>query len=289
MVGKFSPNAWIEQGRVTIRPLGLIMCRLPILFGLLMICACENVALLEYHSDIERTWREAVVALPPAGSEGPVMAKMNDQHIRDQILRYAPKIRLPVVLYMHGCTGIGNYSFFERLAKAGFVVIIPDSFARRFRPLQCDPETKKGGFNRFIYEFRQTEIAYAVDQMAKIDWIDLSNLFLVGTSEGGVATALYRGHEFRARVITQWTCNGAPIVHGIAAPLNVPILSIVKSGDPWYGADRTRGQLGHCGQFMDGRPYSSSIVIEGSVGHDVYDSLEVVEKIVHFLTEHKNG
>ena len=257
-------------------------------FGLL--AACESAPVFDNRSDIERTWDEAVVALPPAGPGGPILTKIGDRKYRKQITRCGDGVRLPVVLYMHGCTGIGNFLFFERLAKAGFAVIVPDSMARRFRPLQCDPKTQTGGFNLYVYDFRQTEIAYALHRMARLGWVDHNkNLFLVGTSEGGVATALYKGHEFRARVITQWTCNGAAKVEGIDAPPDVPVLAIVKAGDPWYGTDRTRGQRGHCGDFMDGRPGSRSIVIGGDAEHDVYDSEENLELIVRFLVGRRGG
>ena len=63
----------------------LVVRRLPALRQLIMlavICVlttCENVELLDDRSDIERTWGEAVVALPPAGPEGPIFAKMGDR------------------------------------------------------------------------------------------------------------------------------------------------------------------------------------------------------------------
>lgn len=256
---------------------------------LYLLAACESTDLFDDRSDIERTWGEAIVALPPVGPSGPVIARMDDRAMRKQLALYGHDVRLPVVLYMHGCTGIGNYAFFERMAKAGFVVIVPNSLARKFRPLQCDPETQTGGYNLYVYDFRQVEIAYALHRMAELDWVDRNNLFLAGTSEGGVATALYKGHEFRARVITQWTCNGAPKVEGIGGPVEIPVLAIVKAGDPWYGTQRTRGQQGHCGQFMDGRPHSRSIVIRGEAEHDVFDSPENVGLIIRFLTERKSG
>ena len=289
MVGKGGSDAWLRQSAMSVRKRVRATRHLIVLAAFCVLTACESVELFDDRSDIERTWGEAVVALPPAGPEGPVLAKMGDRQMRKQVARYGRDVRLPVILYMHGCTGIGNFKFFERLAKAGFGVIVPDSLARRFRPLQCDPKNKTGGFNRFVYDFRQTEIAYALDRIAALDWVDRGNLFLVGTSEGGVATALYRGKEFRARVITQWTCHGAAIVEGIAAPPHVPVLSIVKAGDPWYGTDRTYGQQGHCGKFMNGRPHSRSIVIGGEARHDVYDSTENVETIVRFLLERRNG
>ncbi len=250
---------------------------------------CQGAAPPGGRSDIERTWEGAVVALPSAGSAGPLLTGMDAPGMRARIARLGRGVRLPTVLYMHGCTGIGNFAFFERLAGAGFAVIVPDSMARRFRPLQCDPETRTGGFNRFVYDFRQAEISFALHRMSALDWVDRGNLFLVGASEGGVAAALYRGGEFRARVVTQWTCRGAAVVEGLAAPPHVPVLAVVKAGDPWYGAGRARGQRGHCGEFMDGRPRSRSIVLAGDARHDVYDSAETVETIVRFLVEQRNG
>ena len=43
-----------------------------VLAAVCVLTACENIELLDDRSDIERTWGEAVVALPPAGPEGPV-------------------------------------------------------------------------------------------------------------------------------------------------------------------------------------------------------------------------
>ena len=191
------------------------------------------------------------------------------------------------MVYLHGCTGLRNRDFLKRLASAGFAVIAPNSFARRHRPLQCDPDSRTGGYNLFVYDFRLAEISYALGRIGELGWVDANNLFLVGASEGGVAAALYRGDEFKARVIAQWTCNGAPIVRGIAAPASEPILAIVHIDDPWYAPERTQGQTGDCGQFMAGRPSSRSIVIRGQGGHDVFKEPTNVEAIVAFLGRHR--
>jgi dienelactone hydrolase len=245
---------------------------------------CET-PLLDQRSDIELTWDKALVYLPPVDQGGPLVALMESPRVAAHVARYAPGTRLPVVVYMHGCTGLGNFSFLRELARQGFAVVAPDSLARRFRPLQCDPRTRSGGYNVFVYDFRVTEVAYASHRLQSLPWVDRRNLFLVGTSEGAVATALYRGDEFSGRVITQWTCHGARVVEGVAAPPETPILSIVRSDDPWYGPERTVGQQGDCGVFLEGRPKSRSVVLRGAADHDVFDAAATANAIFAFLDE----
>jgi dienelactone hydrolase len=239
--------------------------------------------MLDNRADLQLTWEKAVVALPQVSAGKPKLTTMESPEVASHLARYDPGVKLPLVLYMHGCTGIGNFEFFKRLARAGFAVIAPDSLARRFRPLQCDPKTKTGGYNLFVYDLRLAEISYALHRMSNLSWIDFDNLFLVGTSEGGVATAHYRGEEFRAHVISQWTCNGAHRVRGLAMPAATPVLAIVSADDPWYGPERTPDQEGHCGQFLGDRPDSASFVLPPGSGHDVFDDAAAIETIVQFL------
>ena len=254
-----------------------------------VLSAC-SAPLFDTRPDLVRTWEEAWVYLPAAeDGDQPVTAKIGslDGKAAARIAQLQERRRgPPVVLYLHGCTGLGNTVFFEALAQAGYVVIAPDSMARAFRPLQCDPERRTGGYNLFVYEFRLAEISYALERMRELDWIDHARQFLAGTSEGGVAVALYRGGEFRARVIAQWTCRGDPIVQGIAAPSTTPVLAIVHANDPWYGPERTIDQQGHCGQFMTGRLGSRSIVLESGDAHNIFADQDNVKTIVNFLTQH---
>lgn len=258
----------------------------------LTVTGCAGRALLDRRSDLELTWARAVVALPGGEGEEPLVTTMDSRPMAARLARSAVGRKLPVVLYLHGCTGIERRDFLADLARAGYAVIAPDSMARRFRPLQCDPETRTGGYNLFVYDFRQAEISYALQRMAALDWVDGANLFLVGVSEGGVAAALYRGDDFNARVIAQWTCVGAPIVRGIAAPPDTPILAIVRADDPWYAGRRTGprqavSQQGHCGRFAAGRPALRSIVIEAGQGHDALAVPGSVREIVDFLDRYR--
>ncbi len=260
----------------------------------LFLAACADignfslpVSLPTREGEVEKTWNRAFVALPAMRSrDGAILGQLGSQSIQKRLEFASQRSKLPVVIYLHGCTGIENGTFMRDLAAEGYAVIAPNSFARAFRPLQCDPRTTTGGRNRYIYDFRLAELTYALEHLEDEDWVDFKNLFLIGTSEGGVAAALFRGDVFNARVITQWTCTGAPLVEGIWAPLRTPILSIVRAGDPYYDPANTTEQTGDCGQFMTGRPTSKSFILDGNGEHGIFEERGVPGEIFAFLKTH---
>jgi len=237
-------------------------------------------AQFEADSDLARTFDRALVVVPRADGGPPLLGRMRDPAV--ETLLAGAGTRLPTVVYLHGCDGIGDTRHLQRLARAGFVVVAPNSFARRFRPLQCRPSTGGGGDNVFVFDFRLAEVSYALHRLQDLPWVDFWRLFLIGDSEGGAAAALYRGEWFRGRVITQWTCHGNYFVRGLAGRPDEPVLAIVRADDPWYRQERTANQAGDCGAFMAGRPRSRSLVLPGG-GHDVYDAPETMPAILEFL------
>lgn len=280
------------------------MLRSPIRAGLLALAllaplaGCSTAALnrsevlnpasmVEHDSDVALTFNRATVLLPRPGAD-PLVARMGSRELDEAVRAQPASVRLPLVLYMHGCTGLEDLDPLTAFARAGFAVVAPDSFARRFRPLQCRPSQRTGGENIFVFDFRLTEISYALHRIGQLDWVDRDRMFLVGTSEGGLAAALYRGDDFRARVITQWTCHGAPLVRGLGAPPEEPVLAIVRANDPWYDPARTPRQRGDCGAFMGERPRSRSVVLSDGNGHDVYRAPGVMQAILEFLAAEAN-
>ncbi len=272
--------------------------RMPWIFlvPLLLLTACESELwnrsellnpsiLTESDSDIARTFDQAMILLPRRKGLEPLAGKLSDKAMRDHLADLPPPGRYPTILYMHGCNGQGRLAPLRAFAKAGFAVIAPNSLARRFRPLQCRPSERTGGRNIFVFDFRLVEISYALQRMAALPWIDNDRLYLVGTSEGGVAAALYRGEEFRARIVAQWTCHGAPFIRGLAAPDGEPVLAIVRSDDPWYQPERTGGQLGDCSAFFKTPDRSRSLVIDGGAAHDVWGHSGAMRAALEFLRQ----
>ncbi|MDA0338765.1 MAG: dienelactone hydrolase family protein [Proteobacteria bacterium] len=238
-------------------------------------------------SDIELTWFEAASALPSAVTKDVTVERITDP-ARRKALGDLQDRKLSVVIYLHGCTGLSSNDrdVMKALAKAGYAVIAPDSMARRYRPQQCASWNKSGGYNLFVFDFRQAEINFAVQQMFEQPWVDWDNLFLVGVSEGALAVAHHRGPAFRARVITQWTCHGSTHVEGIDGPEDTPILSVVRRNDPWYDGKDSK-QSGDCGAFFGSRPGSISMVLDEGKSHNVMDEPEVIQAIIHFLDQNR--
>jgi hypothetical protein len=246
-------------------------------------CASDGTPAAEL-SDLELTWNRAQTAVPKPLGDG--VKPLGDPERRTALGLAGRKF--PVVVYMHGCTGLGDddRTLMRRLSQAGYVVVAPDSLARRYRPLQCSSWDKEGGYNLFVFDFRQAEINFALQQMADSPWADWDNLFLFGVSEGGLAAAHFRGDVFRARVITQWTCHGSTWVRGLDGPETTPVLAVVRRNDPWYAANPR--QAGDCGVFFgNGRPGSKSIVLDKGEKHSVIGDRQVIEEIVAFLDRNR--
>ena len=273
LVGFFGESAIIKMNLTY----GIKCLSLVLMAALLSACTAFG----KVSGDLQKTWDRAIVRVP-----------WSDQRISsNDLLNPGDEqvARFPVVLYLHGCTAFqtSEEDFGRLLASEGFVFIAPNSMARSYRPLQCDPETSTGGFNRFVFDFRMAEISYAVQQLQSFRWVDQEKLFLVGGSEGAVAAALYRGDEFKARVVFQWTCHGAPIVAGISGTAE-PMLAIINRQDPWYDAEHTRGQTGDCGAFFSGLESSQSMVFDIPGVHSLFERPRVRRAIVDFLNQHKN-
>jgi dienelactone hydrolase len=241
-------------------------------------CASPSDTVTEL-PDLWRTWTRATVVLPPFGSGGTLVTTMDSPQMRTRLRLLPANAKVPVVVYAHGCTGMGGLPMLQALAEAGFIVVAPDSFARHFRPLQCDADNQAGGRNLFVYDFRLEEIAFALDQLWLQPWADWSRLMLLGASEGGVAAALYRGDEFAARVILQWTCGGAPHVAGLAPGKQEPVLAVLAADDPWY----QRAGGGDCGRWLVNRPDSQSFVIPAAGGHELMTEPSAIRLVVEFL------
>lgn len=237
---------------------------------------------VERASDLGRTFENAVL-LVPDGRGGADLYRAGDSGAAAAAAAQAPAGGFPTVLYLHGCTGFPDASALRPIAAAGYLVVAPDSFARAYRPAQCVPSLGIGGRHLFVYDFRQAEIGYALERLRDVGWVDAGRLALLGESEGGLAAALYRGDDFRGRAILAWTCQGRPLVRGLAAPAGEPVLAVVRADDPWYQADRTEGQSGDCGAFMRDRPLARSVVLPPTGRHDVLTDPATLPLLLEFF------
>jgi hypothetical protein len=169
------------------------------------------------NSEVMRTWDKAIVYVPGSRwAKTPSSVDLKDKH--------------PVMVYLHGCTGITNFNdrpWAKLIADLGFIVVMPDSFARNYRPSNCNPSERRTGYFPIANLFRQEEISWALQQLQQVPWADSNRLFLMGHSEGGVAVSRYNASGFKGVIVSGHDCSGANW------NLGTPVLSLNYKTDPW--------------------------------------------------------
>ncbi len=252
-----------------------------LLFSLFLITACtgatragmDEVPLESLGpAAIEKTWQRAYVYLPadanPLGT-GVLGGRRDLSSIGLALEALGKGPPRPVVVYLHGCGGFGNSGKTNAgmLAAAGFVVVAPDSFARPARVKTCNAKTHSAAGPKGIYAeiiaWRLEELERALHGLKAYAWVDRSNLFLFGHSQGSNAVAYYDGAAFKARVMTGTRCS-----RGYRAPADEPGLAVSSVDDPWF-----RGRPVKCLDYtgrtalkvlmLDGKEHVTARVPEG--------------------------
>ncbi|MDD5391121.1 MAG: dienelactone hydrolase family protein [Gallionellaceae bacterium] len=180
-----------------------------------------------------------------------------------------PGMKVPTILYLHGCTGWSNQDdiYRDMLLSEQYAVLMPDSFQRPNRK-QCE---KQGSLQSRV-ALRTEEVEFALAEIRKLPWVNQARVVLMGYSEGGNTTDNWSKPGFAAHIIIGSACTlvgGEP-----AAPSGVPVLAIVGEKDHYRpglscNIDRTIGG-------------SKSIVIPGGP-HGIAEYSETREAIKTFL------
>ncbi len=189
-----------------------------------------------------------------------------------------PEVKIPAVVYLHSCAGIGGmtYQWAEALNKIGVAFFAPDSFARPGREKLC----YAAGTTNWRIQMRNEEALNAALQLKQQTWIDPKRLILVGFSEG--AWGAYDGDDFTAQILLASDCRYArgwvrKSMQGSrrpAAPDGVAVLNVVGSRDQdGYGKG--------CRIRSDNR--GSKVVVLKGGGHRVYPARESVTAVAEFL------
>jgi len=169
----------------------------------------------------------------------------------------------PVVIFLHGCNGLGSGpAAGPLLAGLGYIVIMPDSLARPDRAGRSTCSGASAGAGNFdIYDKRIEEAEYAIQRTLAEPWFDRQHLLLYGHSEGGftVARRMYSG--ITAALVTGYWCTGSG---RLSVADGAPTLTVNYLQDPWYYGVPGYGLGPACG---GGLPGSVHLVFEGA-GHN---------------------
>lgn len=244
-----------------------------VLWALLWLLTPSARAELVPGHDVSPSWQQAHVHVPSTFFTKSV----------DEVQTTAP---MPVVIFMHGCSGIGDHerrwAYF--LKSEGFIVVMPDSLALPGRVSNCDVATHTANVGKVpVRELRPAEVVHAHAQVLQQPWADRSNIFLMGHSEGGMAAYLTPELGFRGVIISGFVCS---IPGGIRAKQDTPVLTINWQSDPW--SDRGGPSPKPCSQrpFWRLRTQATELVLPGR-GHATAYEASAREAVRQFLLEHR--
>lgn len=100
--------------------------------------------------------------------------------------------KAPAVVYLHGRSGMirGSVDYRLILLQEGFAVFEPDAYARPGH-----------SYDNSTLKKRTEELAYAIDQIRELPWVDQDRIVLMGFSEGGRAVKSWSEPGFATRII----------------------------------------------------------------------------------------
>ncbi len=188
-----------------------------------------------------------------------------------QAPRTMSTVRAPVVVFLHGSSGLGLAAIGEWqrwLASLGIASIAPDSFAVPDRMTYKSPIAKD--LYEKIHDLRASEIALALDALKNQPWADTTRLVLAGTSEGAPAVARHAGLEFAGRILFAWSCEDNYFVTGHRTALvpERPVLNVISSTDPFFSAENAwlgnPQARGHCAGAFKAHKQASVVLIPGA-------------------------
>lgn len=169
----------------------------------LVIAGCATL-LAGGEAQLERVWQASQIWLPDRAVAGSPAAPGGGRlaTLAAILERIPPGTRVPAVLYAHDCGGPGAEAaaWGERLSRAGYAVIAPDSRAR------SDGVTDRCPSGTTALATREAEIRYALRQLRTLSWVRQRAVFLLAVGEGAAAAARDDGLE-----LTGWISLGEAI------------------------------------------------------------------------------
>ena len=226
-------------------------------------------------SRVGQSWEKAIAYAP--GSSSP-----------QSLDRIKADKQFPVVLFMHGCDGLGerssdSHAWGRFLAQQGVLVVMPDSTVRADRQQSCDPKNHRFGLYPQVHGLRLEEIQYATEQIRKQPWFDGKNLVLMGFSEGAIASVRTKSPGYRGVIAVSLTCTNMknPSFDGVFLAPDIPVLTVAHEVDSVQSAEHLRGS---CGDKIAGRANSQHVSVPGT-GHPVFHSDTAKQAVAQFIKQ----
>jgi dienelactone hydrolase len=218
-----------------------------------------------YDEDLIKTWQEGTVYVP-----GKIFST--------KVKNFKTDNQFPVVLYLHGCAGISpsNDTPWARLLKSnGYLVIMPNSFARKGKTFSCDiPKNIRPSLSDGL--LRIDELKFALEEIKSARWFN-GTIFIMGHSQGAWAAAMIPLEESSGVVLSSLTS----CTRRINIKDTIPVLRIGYKNDP---VD-LRPVL-DCDLFHKTQNFKDHFV--NGFEHDTYLNKELQNLVLNFLKTNDN-
>ena len=187
----------------------------------------------------------------------------------DQIPEHIISKKVPVVLFLHGSSGLGLKAIGDWqawLADLGIASVAPDSFVLPDRITYTSP-VDKITYEK-IHTLRQSEIAATLKVLLRTQWVDTNKLILAGASEGGVPVARNQD-KWLGRMIFSWSCeNNYFVTEHRTYNMTEPVLNVMSSTDPFFSTENSwldnAAATGNCAKTLKQNPQATIVLIPGA-------------------------
>jgi dienelactone hydrolase len=243
-----------------------------LLSALLLLLAGAGESAAANDDDVAVTWTRAIVAVrieTPDLRRVVLGGRIDAGYIVDILDGMSAKYPQPAVIFLHDC----GYAYndpegrqqIKFMASLGYIVFVPDSYARAGRPRSCDVETKTLDptlSHDLIHEQRRSEALYAIERVLELPWIDHNKIYLGGSGEGADA-ALQLDHEALAgRFAISPSCT-----YEVRHTPSTPTLIVRSDRDLWYDIDHWPEAIGACETTFRNDAGTEIVVVDGAL-HD---------------------
>jgi len=244
--------------------------------------------ILDKYDNFKDCFKYAYIGIPKGvgGLKKPYFGTLNN------FLKAHPNFKskksIPTLFYMHGSAGFSKGETYRKwiVNEANFIFFAPNSFKIKKRPTYKTPSSIKK--YEKVHRLRQAEIIYNLKKIKKLEFIDFDKLFLMGNSEGGLACAAYKGNEFKARIVTAFSCENSYYSKDfkIGSKKYEPFLNIIGTHDEYFANDSIPNKKyevqGHCTQALKNFP-KAKVVLLPKTKHDITKNIYVKDEILNFL------
>ena len=200
----------------------------------------------------------------------------------------------PTLMYMHGSSGLKGGEVYREyiVEECGFIFFAPNSFKIKNRPTYKSP-ANASDYTR-VHKVRVAEIEYNLKKIEELSFFDIKNIFLMGNSEGGLATAIFESEKFAGRIVTAFSCEDSYFYKDfkLGSKIDEPFLNIMGTHDEFFAKGTTLNKeykvKGHGMEKLKNHE-NAKVVILSKTKHELTSNRYVKEEILSFLKLWRRG